>query len=120
MTRVNTASITSQLQALGFSTAGAQQLIAAQVLSDARDRRRLALLLAGLFEAAAVQAAPAGGRTAMKTQSGVIIELHDGAGGTGGGTGGGRWAGASMAAPATTPVASRTASGIVVSFDDDA
>jgi hypothetical protein len=119
MTRINTASITSQLQALGFSAAGAQQLITAQVLGLAHDRRRLALFLAGLFEGAAVQVAPPpGNRATMKTASGVIIELRDDSGGAGGGA----WAAAASAAaaPGSTPVATRTASGVVISFDDDA
>jgi hypothetical protein len=79
LNRVNAASITSQLLALGFSMAGTQQLMAAQVLADARDRQRLARLLTGLLDRAAVHAAPPGGQATVKTASGVIISLDDAA-----------------------------------------
>lgn len=115
MPRVNTASIAGQLHALGFTMAGAQQLITGQMLGDAKDRKHLALFLAGLFEAGAVQAIPQGGRPAMKTQSGIVIELQDD-----GEHPGSMGASQSMAKQGTVPATLRTPSGLVVSFDDDA
>jgi hypothetical protein len=77
MAQVNTASIAMQLQALGISMAGAHQLITAQILNDAKDRRRLALLLTGLFEGHVIQSTNQGGARVVKTRSGIHIEFQD-------------------------------------------
>jgi hypothetical protein len=113
MARVNTASIASQLQAMGFTMAGAYQLIAAQVLSDAKDRRRLTLLLAGLFEANVIQGTHQGGRSVVQTRSGIQIEFQDDAGNASN-------QGSQSGGPSSSPSTSRTRSGIRVSFEDDA
>ena len=77
LARFNPASIARQLQALGFTLSGAQQVLAGQVVSDQRDRQRLALVLTRLLGEQAVQVAVQGGHARLVTQSGVVIELSD-------------------------------------------
>jgi hypothetical protein len=114
MARVNTAAIASQLQALGLSMVGARQLMTAQVLSNGKDRRRLALLLTGLFEGQVIHSTNLGGRSAVRTQSGIIIEFQDDAANQGSQSGG------RSSTAQGNPSTSRTRTGISVSFEDNA
>jgi len=114
MDRVNTAAIISQLQALGISMGGARQLLTAQVLSDGKDRRRLALLLTGLFEGQVIHSTNLGGKSAVRTQSGLIIEFQDGT------TNQGSQSGGQSSTTQGTLSISRTRTGISVSFEDNA
>lgn len=117
MSRVNTLAIAGRLQAMGFSALGARQLATAELLSDARDRQRLALFFAGFFEANAIQPGGSNGSgrsPTITTQSGIVIEIQDESGASGGTTA------RKSAASRSTVSTQRTRSGIVVSFEDDA
>jgi hypothetical protein len=113
MARVNTAAIVSQLQALGISMGGARQLITAQVLSNGKDRKRLALLLTGLFEGQVIHSTNLGGRSAIRTQSGIIIEFQDDTANQG------SWSGGQSSTTQGNPSTSRTRTGISASFEDN-
>jgi Fe2+ transport system protein FeoA len=75
--RTNPAALVQRLHALGFTPAGAQQLLDGLVVSDSRDRRRLALVLGRLLGSHAIQVSGQDQRVAIRTQSGVVIDLED-------------------------------------------
>jgi hypothetical protein len=112
MAQVNTGALASQLQDIGFSRAGAWQLITGGIVTDAKDRQRLALVLAGLVEARSLRPSESGGRSTIQTASGIVIELQDDSGG-----GQGTTTGLSSSRRKTLTTA-RTRSGLRVSFEE--
>jgi hypothetical protein len=97
-----------KLQAFGITPSGARQLVGGKPLSDPQDRKRLALILAGLLATEDVHSTRQGRRTVVRTSSGIVLELEDGAG-------------APVAQSSNATQSSiRTRSGVLISFDDDA
>lgn len=101
-----------QLQRMGFSAPGAQQLLSGHIVSSVLDRRRLALFLAGLVQVRAVGPIGSGGRTAIQTQSGMVIEFQDN------GTGHTPKSAPSRSPEGKTFTTTQTRSGIVIGFED--